>query len=197
MRHGARASRMRQARHRHSRSAGPRSSAEAAHRRNRPCLPRSSDSRRNPRGRPRCCAPGRARRTCRRESFRAVVRSRDGASDSSSFSGSKSMKPAISSRSNFRRAGELPQNRAKLRPERGEALGEEIADAFGAFAKPRAHDAKARALDRELESVGRNPPPILPAFWALPAIECRVDLDRAEVRATRIRARCDWASSSG
>ena len=99
----------------------------------------------------------------------------------SSSSGSRSMKPAMSSRSNFRRARELPQDRPELGAERGEALGEEIADPFRALAQARAHDAEARALDRELEAVGNGLLPGLPAFRLLPAVEGRVDLDRAEL----------------
>src|SRR5947209_4039281 len=46
--------------------------------------------------------------------------------------------------------GQLPHDRPELWAKRGESLGKEIADTLGSLAKPRARDAEARALDREL-----------------------------------------------
>src|SRR5574338_443638 len=75
---------------------------------------------------------------------------------------------------------ELPQDRPELWPERGEALGEEIADALRAFAQACPGDAKARALDRELEALGDDLSPRLPARRLLAAVEGCVDLDRRQ-----------------
>ena len=75
---------------------------------------------------------------------------------------------------------ELPQDRAELGSECGEALRDEIADALGALAEVRPHDAEARTLDRELEAVGNGLCPRFPALRLLPAVEGRVDLDRRQ-----------------
>ncbi len=77
--------------------------------------------------------------------------------------------------------GEHPQERPELRPKRRHALGEKSIEALAGIGEPGAGDAKARALDRELEIPRDSGGPGFPAFRALAAVEGGVDLDRAEL----------------
>ena len=85
--------------------------------------------------------------------------------------------------------GQHPQDRPELGPKRRQALGKKGADPFAGVRELGPRHAEARALDRELESVGDGVGPGRPALGALAAVEGGIDLDRRRMRARHIRAR--------
>ena len=99
----------------------------------------------------------------------------------SSVSGSRSMKPAMSSRSNLRRRANCHRIGPSFGPSAAKPWAKKLPMPFAAFGQLRAHHAETRPLDRELEAVGRGLVPVSQLFGLLAAVEGRVDLDRAEL----------------
>ncbi len=167
--------------HRHSRSALPRSSAAAEHRRSSRCRLRCTEIRRRRQTRPRYFARGRDRRTSRRESFRAAARSRGEAKCRRACSGSRSMKPAMSSRSNFRRGANIQ----RIGPSFGPSAAKPCAKKLPMPSPPSASfdrvTQKREPLIANWKAVGDRFRPSFPALRLLPAVEGGVDLDRGEL----------------